>query len=157
MHSVTFACGHWTRPVLSSPLPSDVLPASTMLLRGGWGGGKEFAQIVTSVQAQGWEWAWAHHVTKVSAAWCFPPVLFLLSCYSLKPEGVFNGGLGITGLTFNSFGVKGPGRCPEPSMLHTTLNELHRDLHLLGGLFFVCRWLSSTRIPWHYITVWTCC
>lgn len=62
-------------------------------------------------------------------------MLFQLSCYSPKPEGVFNRGLGITGLTFNSSGVKGPGHCPEPSMLRTTLTELLRDLHLLGGLF----------------------
>lgn len=64
----------------------------------------------------------------------FPPVLFQLSCYSPKPEGVFNRGLGITGLTFNSSGVKGPGHCHE-SMLHTTLTKLYRDLYLLGGLF----------------------
>lgn len=54
-HSVTFACVHGTRAVLSSPAPSDVLPAPAMLLRGGRVGDKEFAQAVTSVQAQGWE------------------------------------------------------------------------------------------------------
>lgn len=61
-----------------------------------------------------------HHMG-LSAAWCVPPVLFQLSGYSPKPKGVFNLGLGITGLTVNSSRVKGLGRCPKPSMFHAPL------------------------------------
>lgn len=94
---------------------------------------------------------------KYSAAWCFPPVLFQLSCYSLKPEGVFNGGLGITGLTFNSSGVKGPGHCPEPPHVTHYSDWTPQRLPPPWRAFFICHWLSYTRIPWYYITVWTHC
>lgn len=67
----------------------------------------------------------------------FPLCYFNSLVTVLNPRGSLTGGLGITGLTVNSSGVKGPGHCPEPPMLHTTLTELHRDLDPLRGLLVV--------------------
>lgn len=67
------------------------------------------------------------------------PLLFQLSGYSPKPKGVFNRGLGITGLTVNSSKVKGLGCCPKPCMLLPWLNQLLGDFSLLlGSLLMVC-------------------
>lgn len=118
----SFDLSHCVHPPQApgSPPPFDLLlPAWSMFEREREK--KKFSYPVTSLQALSREWGWAHHATWGPAAWCSTPLLFQLSGYSPKPKGVFNGGLGITGLTVNSSKVKGLGRCPKPCMLRTPL------------------------------------
>lgn len=87
----------------------------------------------------------------------FPLCYFNSLVTVLNPRGSLTGGLGITGLTVNSSGVKGPGHCPEPPMLHTTLTELLRDLGPLRELLVVvsscsiCGFLSIILPLGHFI------
>lgn len=87
----------------------------------------------------------------------FPLCYFNSLVTVLNPRGSLTGGLGITGLTVNSFGVKGPGHCPEPPILHTTLTELLRDLDPLGGLLVIvsscpiCEFLGIILLLEHLI------
>lgn len=104
---------------LTSRCPADAC------LRERGGGGKEFSCPVTSLRALsagvgvGGVGPTTPHEAPLRGA-------FVL-CYSnslvtvLNPRGSLTGGLGITGLTVNSSGVKGLGRCPKPCVSHAPL------------------------------------
>lgn len=134
--SATFACVHSSQSVASSPPPSDVLPAPAMLLR-------ELGGAKNSLDS----WPLSRPRTGSQPELTMSPDsplhgAFLLCYFNslvtvLNPRGCLTGGLGITGLTVNSSGVKGPGHCPEPPMLLTTLTELLGDLEPLGGGLFL--------------------